>query len=160
MIKKVYLAATLAFLLSKSAFANSSDSAFKKKKLRKTDIEILYSHYLQDGNNSAVTGGRGTEKLSVVITSTGNLKLALISSLRRLPIISISFNHLPQEEMLEPMPTWQALKISPKILWPNWELVSLWNQITCHCPFLPASMVSLKTKCGPGSSNLNATSMI
>lgn len=69
MIKKVYLAVTLAFLLSKSAIANSADSAFKKKKLRKTDIEILYSHYLQDGNNSAVTGGQGTEKLSVYAPS-------------------------------------------------------------------------------------------
>ena len=65
MIKKVYLAATLALLFSKSAFANNQDSVFKKKTLRKTDIEILYSHYLQDGNNSAVTGGKGTEKLSV-----------------------------------------------------------------------------------------------
>ncbi len=69
MIKKIYLAATLAFLLSKSTFANSADSTFKKKKLRKTDIEILYSHYLQDGNNSAVTGGLGTEKLSVYAPS-------------------------------------------------------------------------------------------
>lgn len=69
MIKKVYLAATLAFLLSKSTFANSADTFYKKKKLHKTDIEILYSHYLQDGNNSAVTGGRGTEKLSVYAPS-------------------------------------------------------------------------------------------
>ena len=33
--------------------------------VNKTDIEIVYSHYLQDGNNSAVTGGIGTEKLIV-----------------------------------------------------------------------------------------------
>jgi hypothetical protein len=35
------------------------------KKVRKTEIELVYNHYLQDGNNSAVTGGVGTEKLVV-----------------------------------------------------------------------------------------------
>lgn len=34
-------------------------------KVNTTDIEILYNHYLQDGNNSAVTGGIGTERLTV-----------------------------------------------------------------------------------------------
>lgn len=36
-----------------------------KKKLNKTDIELVYNHYLQDGDNSAVTGGTGTEKMTV-----------------------------------------------------------------------------------------------
>jgi hypothetical protein len=35
------------------------------EKINKTDIELVYSHYIQDGNNSAVTGGIGTEKLTV-----------------------------------------------------------------------------------------------
>lgn len=39
------------------------DSVIKPQK--KTEIEIVYNHYLQDGNNSAVTGGIGTEKLTV-----------------------------------------------------------------------------------------------
>ena len=33
--------------------------------IKKTDIELLYNHYVQDGSNSAVTGGIGTEKLIV-----------------------------------------------------------------------------------------------
>src|SRR5687768_14515199 len=45
--------------------AQNPDSTYKKTKVDKTEIEVLYSHYLQDGNNSAVTGGIGTEKLSV-----------------------------------------------------------------------------------------------
>ena len=45
------------------------DSLFEKKKLSKTSIEFAFSYYNQDGNNSAVTGGIGTEKLSVYATS-------------------------------------------------------------------------------------------
>ncbi len=47
------------------AKSQSMDSSANQKKVNKTEIEILYSHYLQDGNNSAVTGGIGTEKLVV-----------------------------------------------------------------------------------------------
>ena len=42
-----------------------SDSSFEKKKLSKTSIEFSFSYYNQDGKNSAVTGGIGSEKLSV-----------------------------------------------------------------------------------------------
>lgn len=31
----------------------------------KTEIELVYNHYIQDGNKSAVTGGIGTEQLTV-----------------------------------------------------------------------------------------------
>jgi hypothetical protein len=34
-------------------------------KLNKTEIELVYNQYIQNGNNSAVTGGIGTEKLTV-----------------------------------------------------------------------------------------------
>ncbi len=33
--------------------------------VHKTEIELVYSHYIQNGNKSAVTGGIGTEKLTV-----------------------------------------------------------------------------------------------
>jgi hypothetical protein len=46
-------------------FAQRSDSAYSRRKLSKTDIQIVYSHYLQKGNHSAVTGGIGTEELTV-----------------------------------------------------------------------------------------------
>jgi Protein of unknown function (DUF3570) len=36
-----------------------------QEKLTKTEIELVYNHYIQDGDNSAVTGGIGTEKLIV-----------------------------------------------------------------------------------------------
>ena len=53
-------------------------SQIKSKKSKQTlpsqtDIELVYNHYIQDGNNSAVTGGIGTEKLTVY-SSGINLK--------------------------------------------------------------------------------------
>lgn len=69
MLKKVYLAATLSLLLFNSAKAIGKDSVFKKKILRKTEVDIVYSQYMQDGVHSAVTGGLGTEKLTVFAPS-------------------------------------------------------------------------------------------
>ncbi|MFH1120831.1 MAG: DUF3570 domain-containing protein [Bacteroidota bacterium] len=34
-------------------------------RVSKTEIEMVYNHYLQNGNNSAVTGGTGTERLII-----------------------------------------------------------------------------------------------
>ena len=45
--------------------AQEPDSIFKKTTLNKTEIDFIYNQYIQDGNNSAITGGIGTEKLSV-----------------------------------------------------------------------------------------------
>ncbi len=44
--------------------SETDSSAFKIKKLAESDISILFSYYGQDGNNSPVTGGIGTEKLT------------------------------------------------------------------------------------------------
>lgn len=35
------------------------------EKVSRTDIELVYNHYMQHGNHSAVTGGIGTEQLTV-----------------------------------------------------------------------------------------------
>jgi hypothetical protein len=50
-----------------SYFAKAQDtlSTSDRKRISKTEIEILYNHYLQEGDHSAVTGGIGTEKLTV-----------------------------------------------------------------------------------------------
>ena len=42
------------------------DTAFRKRTISKTQIEAVVSTYTQDGNNSAVTGGIGTEALVVI----------------------------------------------------------------------------------------------
>ncbi len=45
--------------------AQNYPPAQKKKKISKTDIQLVYSHYMQNGDHSAVTGGKGTEKLTI-----------------------------------------------------------------------------------------------
>jgi len=65
-MKKTYLIFGLAM---KSLFTLAqtvpADAAYKKQKLKETDVQAIFSYYLQDGNHSAVTGGTGTEELTV-----------------------------------------------------------------------------------------------
>ncbi|MCF2445183.1 DUF3570 domain-containing protein [Dyadobacter sp. CY345] len=64
MKRKFLLAGILsAFLLQSKA--QNADSSYQKSTLSKTEVELVYNHYIQDGHNSAVTGGIGTEKLTV-----------------------------------------------------------------------------------------------
>lgn len=47
-----------------SAFSQSNDStSYKKRKLTVDEVNLVSAYYKQDGNNSAVTGGIGTEEL-------------------------------------------------------------------------------------------------
>lgn len=55
-----------------AAFSQSNrqaDSAYKSKKLSFEEANFVSSYYKQDGNNSAVTGGIGTEKLTDIANS-------------------------------------------------------------------------------------------
>ncbi|MES2616532.1 MAG: DUF3570 domain-containing protein [Bacteroidota bacterium] len=63
MKKKFILAGLLSLFFSLKG--QRKDTVFRKDTVSKFDIEAMYGHYIQDGNNSAVTGGIGTEKLSV-----------------------------------------------------------------------------------------------
>ncbi|MEZ4875493.1 MAG: DUF3570 domain-containing protein [Flavobacteriaceae bacterium] len=44
--------------------AQDSTSTYKKRVLESTEVDFLTSYYTQDGDNAAVTGGIGTEKLT------------------------------------------------------------------------------------------------
>jgi hypothetical protein len=71
-MQKIYLHASLFFLTILSSFGQTTapDSiAFKSRKLKTQEINFVSSYYTQDGNNSAVTGGIGTEKLTDVATT-------------------------------------------------------------------------------------------
>jgi Protein of unknown function (DUF3570) len=50
-------------LLNLSSIAQTKIDSIAK--VSRTEIEMVYNQYLQNGNNSAVTGGIGTEKLTV-----------------------------------------------------------------------------------------------
>lgn len=65
-MKKKYL---LFGLLAKSFFSfgqkHAEPTVYRKQKLKEIEVQVLCSYYTQEGNHSAVTGGTGTEELSV-----------------------------------------------------------------------------------------------
>jgi hypothetical protein len=50
---------------NKRIVGKGRDSLYKKQRISTTDIQVLFSYYTQDGDHSAITGGRGTEWLHV-----------------------------------------------------------------------------------------------
>lgn len=74
-MKKICLSVVGIFLSLFASFAQSKDTAaYKSRKLSFEEINLVSSYYRQDGNNSAVTGGIGTEKLTD-LSNTIDLKL-------------------------------------------------------------------------------------
>lgn len=63
-MKKICLVVVGLYAGLLAAFGQQADTAvYKKRKLTVDEINIVSSYYSQDGNNSAVTGGTGTEEL-------------------------------------------------------------------------------------------------
>lgn len=73
MKRRIYTASILAFLfgnhMKAQDTASTDSSAYKKQKLKIEEVNFISSYYTQDGNNSAVTGGKGTEKLTDIATT-------------------------------------------------------------------------------------------
>ena len=67
-MKKIFLTAAAAFLLLQSAFAQTTPkkdtTGYESRKLKLEEINLVSSYYTQDGNNAAVTGGIGSQKLT------------------------------------------------------------------------------------------------
>ena len=63
-MRKLSLAVLAFFSQFISLHAQTDSSAYKERKLRIDEVNFVSSYYMQDGNNSAVTGGTGTEKLT------------------------------------------------------------------------------------------------
>ncbi len=63
MKKRYLLAGSLAFLNYFTRAQQKNDSVAAR--VKQVDIELVYNQYFQDGSHSAVTGGEGTEKLTV-----------------------------------------------------------------------------------------------
>lgn len=64
-MKKIYLtAAALAVLFNSYAQSTNDSSAFKSRKLKIEEINLISSYYDQDGDHASVTGGLGSEKLT------------------------------------------------------------------------------------------------
>jgi len=66
-MKKISLTVIGLYICFLSAFSQSStkqDTAYKSRKLKIDEINFVSGYYHQDGNNSAVTGGIGSERLT------------------------------------------------------------------------------------------------
>lgn len=72
-MKNKYILASSLLFSNYFSRSQNSESPTETPKVNTTAVEILYNHYLQDGDNSAVTGGIGTERLTVYGPSV-NLK--------------------------------------------------------------------------------------
>lgn len=71
-MRKICLSVAGIFLTFFASFAQTSpkDTAgYKSRKLTFEEANLVTSYYKQDGNNSAVTGGSGTEKLTDISTA-------------------------------------------------------------------------------------------
>jgi hypothetical protein len=80
---RITLAAIAIYLSTLMGFSQSIDStSYKNRKLKLEEANFVSSYYQQDGNNSAVTGGIGTEKLTDFAT-TIDVKLSRYDSRSR-----------------------------------------------------------------------------
>jgi len=57
------------FFLVLAAYSQDSSSVYKKRVLESTEVDLLTGYYIQDGDNAAVTGGIGIEKLNDFATN-------------------------------------------------------------------------------------------
>ena len=63
-MQKICLVVVGMYLNLLSAFSQTTEAVYQNRKLKIEEINLVSSYYHQDGNNSAVTGGIGTEKLT------------------------------------------------------------------------------------------------
>ncbi len=68
--------------------AAQDSSVYKMRKLKVEEINFVSGYYLQDGNNSAVTGGIGSEELTDFATTT-EVRLSRYDSRLRKHVVSI-----------------------------------------------------------------------
>lgn len=89
-MKKRYLVlGSVAFLNYFAKAQQRADTTVQK--VKQVDIELVYDQYLQDGNNSAVTGGQGTEELMVYgpqLTISGTTESHSVSIQTGIDVIS------------------------------------------------------------------------
>ncbi|GAB3569549.1 DUF3570 domain-containing protein [Spirosoma luteolum] len=63
-MKKICLSVSLLLGLMRAGYAQTTAPAYEARKLKIEELNLVSSYYNQDGNNSAVTGGIGSEKLT------------------------------------------------------------------------------------------------
>lgn len=74
-MKRIFLTAVGILALLHSRSQTKDNNGFEVRKLKLEEINLVSSYYAQDGNNAAVTGGVGSEKLTD-IANVFDVKLA------------------------------------------------------------------------------------
>ena len=64
-MKNKYLTLALLTAMLQTHGQQRQDSIYKKERISRTDIQVLFGYYTQNGDHSAITGGKGTEKLHI-----------------------------------------------------------------------------------------------
>ncbi|WP_338870729.1 DUF3570 domain-containing protein [Spirosoma sp. SC4-14] len=91
-MKKICLSVGLLLSLMKVGYAQTEQKpAYETRKLKVEEINLVSSYYQQDGNNSAVTGGVGSEKLTDLAQSF-DLVLKGIDRKNRQHTLNFDFN--------------------------------------------------------------------
>jgi hypothetical protein len=94
-MKKIILTAGLLASMLIGAYSQTKpkdeQADYEKRKLKIEEINLVSSYYQQDGNNSAVTGGIGTEYLFDIANSL-DLRLSFIDRKNRTHAINADFN--------------------------------------------------------------------
>jgi hypothetical protein len=63
-MQKISLAILASFFYLARVFGQSDTTSYAERKLKLEEVNFVSSYYMQEGNNSAVTGGVGTEHLT------------------------------------------------------------------------------------------------
>ncbi|WP_080056220.1 DUF3570 domain-containing protein [Spirosoma aerolatum] len=91
-MKKICISVGVLLSLLQAGYGQSTTQpAYEKRKLKVEEINLVSSYYQQDGNNSAVTGGIGTEKLTDFAQSF-DLVLKTTDQRNRQHTIAFDFN--------------------------------------------------------------------
>ena len=87
---RISLAAVGIFLLTLIGFSQTSQdsSSYKNRRLKVEEVNFVSSYYVQEGNNSAVTGGIGSEKLTDFANTT-DVKLSRYDLKQRKHVLDV-----------------------------------------------------------------------
>ena len=67
-MKRIFLTAAGLFALLHTFAQQATDTTgFKSRQLKVEEVNLVSSYYAQDGNNAAVTGGIGSQKLTDIV---------------------------------------------------------------------------------------------
>lgn len=91
-MKKITLAIGIVASLLNGAFAQTKkDSNYESRKLKLDEINFVTSYYQQDGNNSAITGGVGTEYLWDIANSL-DVRFSKKDEMGKVHSLALDFN--------------------------------------------------------------------